>query len=78
MLAEIGAAGDSVVDGDRLFAPVGMDIGGDGPDAIALSVITEISAVTSGRRGGHLRDRRGSLHGSAVEDEGRRTSRSQT
>ena len=47
---------------ERLFAPVGMDIGGDGPDAIALAVITEISAVINGRSGGHLRDKKGSLH----------------
>jgi xanthine/CO dehydrogenase XdhC/CoxF family maturation factor len=77
MLADMRAAGDSVVDGDRLFAPIGMDIGGDGPDAIALSVIAEVSAVTGGRGGGHLRDRRGSLHGSVAEDEGRRTLRTQ-
>ena len=77
MLADMRAVGDALVDGDRLFAPVGMDIGGDGPDAIALSVIAEISAVTGGRAGGHLRDRRGSLHGSVVEDEGRRTLRTQ-
>ena len=47
---------------DRLFAPVGMDIGGDGPDAIALAIIAEISAVMNNRAGGHLRDRKGSLH----------------
>ncbi len=74
MLADMSAVGDAVVDGDRLFAPVGMDIGGDGPDAIALSVIAEVSAVTGSRRGGHLRDRRGSLHGTTgtarVEDPG--------
>jgi xanthine/CO dehydrogenase XdhC/CoxF family maturation factor len=39
-----------------------MDIGGDGPDAIALSIIAEVSAVMSSRSGGHLRDRRGALH----------------
>jgi xanthine/CO dehydrogenase XdhC/CoxF family maturation factor len=47
---------------DRLFAPVGMDIGGDGPDAIALAVIAEISAVINSRAGGHLRDKKGALH----------------
>ncbi len=48
--------------GDRFFAPVGMDIGGEGPDAIALAIISQVSAVTSGRAGGHLRDRRAPLH----------------
>jgi xanthine dehydrogenase accessory factor len=49
---------------ERFFSPVGMDIGGEGPDAIALSIISQISAVTSGRTGGHLRDRRAPLHAS--------------
>ncbi|MDB4871089.1 MAG: XshC-Cox1-family protein, partial [Gemmatimonadales bacterium] len=47
---------------ERFFSPVGLDIGGEGPDAIALSIISQISAVTSGRSGGHLRDRRAPLH----------------
>ncbi len=50
--------------GDRFFAPVGMDIGGEGPDAIALAIISQVSAVASGRAGGHLRDRRAPLHAS--------------
>lgn len=49
-----------------VFGPIGLDVGGDGPDAIALSVIAEVSAVTSGRKGGHLRDRNAPLHASAA------------
>ena len=64
MLADINTAGDAPQRTERMFAPVGMDIGGDGPDAIALSVIAEVSAVLSARDGGHLRDRRGPLHAS--------------
>lgn len=45
-----------------VFGPIGLDIGGDGPDAIALAVIAEVSAVMSGRGGGHLRDRSAPLH----------------
>lgn len=64
MLSDLGARkGSPVSVGGPLFAPVGMDIGGEGPDVIALSIISEISAVTSGRSGGHLRDRSGPLHG---------------
>jgi xanthine dehydrogenase accessory factor len=50
--------------GERFFAPVGLDLGGEGPDAIALAIISQVSAVTSGRAGGHLRDRRAPLHAS--------------
>ena len=47
---------------ERMFAPVGMDIGGDGPEGIALSIVAEVSAVVSGRSGSHLRDKRTPLH----------------
>jgi xanthine dehydrogenase accessory factor len=65
MLTELIAREGSLphIDG-RFFSPVGLDIGGEGPDAIALSIISQISAVTSGRTGGHLRDRRAPLHAS--------------
>lgn len=35
----------------RLYAPVGLDLGGDGPEAIALAVIAEAQACCMGRRG---------------------------
>ena len=40
---------------DRIFAPVGMDLGGDGPEAIALAIVAEVQAVSSGRIGGSRR-----------------------
>ncbi|HUQ48165.1 MAG TPA: XdhC family protein, partial [Gemmatimonadaceae bacterium] len=69
MFGEIAALNDaSTPPRDTVFGPIGLDIGGDGPDAIALAVIAEVSAVISGRTGGHLRDRRAPLH----EPSGRR------
>ena len=63
MLSELVAREGSLPKlGERLFSPVGMDIGGEGPDAIALAIIAQISAVANGKGGGHLRDRRGPLH----------------
>lgn len=47
---------------DRLFAPAGLDLGGEGPAAVALSVLAQIEAVANGRDGGPLRARRGSIH----------------
>ncbi len=35
----------------RLFAPVGLDLGGDGPEAIALAVVAEVQAFCQGRMG---------------------------
>jgi xanthine/CO dehydrogenase XdhC/CoxF family maturation factor len=36
---------------ERLYAPVGLDLGGDGPEAIALSVMAEVQAVCQGKMG---------------------------
>ncbi len=41
---------------ERVYAPIGLDIGGRSPDAIALAIITEVAAVINQRSGGHLRD----------------------
>jgi xanthine dehydrogenase accessory factor len=35
----------------RLRAPVGLDIGGRTPEAIALSIVGEVQAALSGRGG---------------------------
>jgi xanthine dehydrogenase accessory factor len=47
----------------KLYAPVGLDIGADTPEAIALSIVAEIQAVLKDRSGGFLRDRKGSIYG---------------
>lgn len=47
----------------KLHAPVGLDIGADNPEAIALSIVAEIQAALTGREGGFLRNRKGSIYG---------------
>lgn len=46
----------------KLHAPVGLDIGADSPESIALSIVSEIQSVLSNRRGGFLREREGSIY----------------
>lgn len=48
----------------RLFAPIGLDIGADTPQAIALSIAAEIQSVLKNRAGGFLRERKGSIYNS--------------
>ncbi len=45
----------------RLYAPAGLDLGAEGPEAIALSMLAEVQAVLTGFPGGHLRDREGRI-----------------
>jgi len=46
----------------RLHAPVGLDIGAETPEEIALSILSEIQAELTGRSGGRLRDRNAPIH----------------
>lgn len=46
----------------QLHAPVGLDIGAETPDEIALAVVAEIQAVQADRTGGKLKRRRGFIH----------------
>jgi xanthine/CO dehydrogenase XdhC/CoxF family maturation factor len=44
--------------------PAGLDLGGESPEAIALSMLAEIQATFAQRAGGSLRDKSGPIHGS--------------
>lgn len=64
ILDDLARAGVAVTAGDRarIFGPIGLDIGGDGAEPIALALLGEIQAVEAGRRGGFLRERQGPIH----------------
>jgi len=46
----------------RLHSPIGLDIGGENPDEIALSIMAELQAVRNGYKGGFLRDVDAPIH----------------
>ena len=60
ILAELGIAGDA-----RVFGPVGLDLGADGPEQVALSVVAELLAVRRGRQPRHLREQEVAVHAHA-------------
>lgn len=62
LLAEVSPA-PSTADVAVLHAPAGLDIGADGAEQVATSIVAEILAVVHGRGGGPLRERDGSIHG---------------
>jgi xanthine/CO dehydrogenase XdhC/CoxF family maturation factor len=68
LLADLASAGVPL-DGSilsSLHSPVGLNIGADTPDEIALSILAEIKAVLAGRRAGFLRDSRAPIHAPAA------------
>jgi xanthine/CO dehydrogenase XdhC/CoxF family maturation factor len=46
----------------RFHSPVGLDIGAETPEEIALAIIAEIQGALQGRAGGALRLRAGPIH----------------
>ena len=64
LLDELRAAGFDAAFAQvaRLRSPIGMDIGAETPEEIALSIIGEIKAVCAKQDGGFLRDRRAPIH----------------
>ncbi len=55
------------IDTARLYGPVGLDIGTDGAEQVAIAILAEILAVRSGRAPQSLRERRAPIHASADE-----------
>ncbi|HEY1214659.1 MAG TPA: XdhC family protein [Bryobacteraceae bacterium] len=60
LLAEAAISPASI--GPALHGPMGLDIGADGPEQVALAIVAEIQAAFNGRQGGFLRQRAGSIH----------------
>ncbi|VVM57565.1 XdhC family protein [Pseudomonas fluorescens] len=56
LLAEIGTGTSA------LHYPMGLDLGGDAPENVALSILAEMTAVMNQRQGGMLRHRRKPIH----------------
>jgi len=64
MLESFGAEGVSIDESalDRLYTPIGLDLGGGSPYQIAHSIVAEVLAVSNDRDPTHLRARNGPIH----------------
>jgi xanthine dehydrogenase accessory factor len=60
ILEELGIPGS-----DRVYGPVGLDLGADGPEQVALAVVAEVLSVWAGREPRHLREREEAVHARA-------------
>jgi xanthine dehydrogenase accessory factor len=63
-LAEEGFAVEAL---ERVYTPVGFDIGAETPEEIAVSIMAEIISVRRGGSGGQMRDGRPPIRAGAVE-----------
>jgi xanthine dehydrogenase accessory factor len=65
ILGELKADGVALEAGAlaKLHAPVGLDLGGNTPETVALAILAELESRLNGRTPGHLRDRTGPIHG---------------
>jgi len=64
LLMELRGEGVAISDAERarIHGPAGLDLGGEGPEEIAESILSEIIAVKRGRDGGFLKERPGPIH----------------
>jgi xanthine dehydrogenase accessory factor len=64
MLAEFKIEGilPGIKDMDRIHSPIGLDIGAETPDEIAVSIVSEIQAKLHRRSGGFLKYRDAPIH----------------
>ncbi len=58
LVRDVGGSNDD----PRLHAPIGLDIGAETPEQIALAIVGELHAIARGASGGLLRGRERALH----------------
>lgn len=67
ILGDAASSGLAITNGmrARLHAPVGLDLGGNGPEEVALAIVAEIQATFAARNARPLRERQQPIHDQA-------------
>ena len=71
----LGALEDAPAEDERVYNPIGVDVGAEAPEEVAVSIVAELLAVRGGYEAGFLRDRDGAHSRSCVARESRRPAR---
>ncbi|MBW3468041.1 XdhC family protein [Arthrospiribacter ruber] len=61
MIERLESEGIKIQD-DNIYGPSGLDLGAEGSEEIALSILSEVKAVLSRKNAGFLRDKQGPIH----------------
>jgi xanthine dehydrogenase accessory factor len=71
MLAELRRDGFKIAEMDlrSLHNPIGLDIGADAPEQIALAILAEIQATLTAHNGGKLTQKKGAIHLAPASEE---------
>ena len=62
MIERLENNGSVIVNQESIYSPMGLDIGAEGSEEIALSVLSEIKAVLAKKEGTFLRNKKGPIH----------------
>ncbi|GAA0472039.1 XdhC family protein (plasmid) [Halococcus dombrowskii] len=64
MLEDYAEEGITITEDDmnRIYTPIGLNLGGDSPEQIAYSIVAEVLAVANNRIPQHLTERGGPIH----------------
>jgi xanthine/CO dehydrogenase XdhC/CoxF family maturation factor len=63
LLAELPeAAAPGGLDRERLYGPVGLDLGAEGAEQVAVAIVAELMAARAGREPRHLREKEAAVH----------------
>ncbi len=54
---------------EKIHSPIGLDLGAETPDEIALSVVSEVQAFFNQAKGGYLKDFNGPIHDRSAYDD---------
>jgi xanthine/CO dehydrogenase XdhC/CoxF family maturation factor len=68
MLQDLKADGVEITDDaiEKLYGPIGLEIGAETPEEIAISIIAEILAALRKKPGGYLRTKATTIHQSTT------------